>query len=941
MKAKYTALFSALVALGLTACSGPDTPSSTTQQTLSLAGDWQVKLDPQNKGVSENWAQSGFDGQKITLPGTLDDAKLGTKNPLKPEINNDVMAHLAREYEYIGAAWYQKDVTIPQDWQGDTVALELERVIWQSEVFVDGKSVGTQNSLVAAHNYDLTSFLSPGKHRITVRIDNGDKFPGINITSDKYPREPSQEMAHAYTNHTQIKWNGMLGDISLTASSANMADDVQVYPSLADNTITVTFDQKTPAAGKVAYTISNTDGTLVAEGEASNATVKDGKVSFTIAKPDGIALWDEFNPNVYQLAVNPANSDSDTPASATFGFREISEANGDLLLNGQRIFLRGNLDAAIFPLTGHPPMDKDGWLEILKQAKAYGLNHFRFHSWAPPAAAFEAADEVGFYYQVELPHWSLHVGADKATTDFLRAEGQRIIEEYGNHPSFIMMAMGNELEGDLDTLRSLVNHYKSQDSRHLYASTAFSFQKPSEQWPLNADEFYITQWTEKGWVRGQGIFNTHSPSFDKDYTDNAAYIGIPLISHEIGQYSVYPDMSEIPKYTGVLKPLNFIAIKEQLEQKGLIDLADKFTYASGKLAAILYKEEIERALKTPSFDGFQLLQLQDFPGQGTALVGLLNAFWGSKGVISAEEFRQFNSELVPLIRYSKAVYQSGETFEAAIEVANFFKDLKNQKLHWSVTDNTGTVVAQDDINNVDLTIGNNVALGNISLALDVKEARQMTVRVEVDGTNYKNTWSFWVYPQDVTTESNAVVSTTSFDAAEAALKQGKTVFLNPDYHSLQGTDGRFVPVFWSPVHFPNQPSTMGLLMDPKHPALAAFPTSSHTDWQWWDMTIQSKSIEVDESQVTPIIRVIDNFVTNRHLANVVEAKVGKGKLVFSSIDLTNNLDSRPAARQLKHSLLAYMQSDAFAPEKTVTIDALKALQSSDESKSFKTNDIYD
>lgn len=938
MKKRYNTLFSALLALGMTACGTTnDTPS---QQSLSLAGEWQVKLDPNNVGNSENWAQTAISGQAISLPATLDDAQIGTKNTREPAINNYVLSHLTREYEYIGVAWYQKEVTIPDNWQGNTIELELERVIWESEVFVDGKSVGKQDSLIASHNFDLTPYLTPGKHVITVRIDNGDQHPEINITSDKYPLESSQQMAHAYTNHTQIKWNGMLGDIELTAHTANTPDDLQVYPNLQDNSIAVSFTQATPAAGEVAYTISTTDGKVVAEGTATNATVTEGKVSFTITKPEGVELWDEFNPNVYELAVNPANSGSATPVAATFGFREVSQANGDLLLNGQRIFLRGNLDAAIFPLTGHPPMDKEGWLEILKQAKAYGLNHFRFHSWAPPAAAFEAADEIGFYYQVELPHWSLIVGEDADATDFLRREGQRIIEEYGNHPSFIMMAMGNELEGDLETLSNLVKEYKAQDGRHLYASTAFSFQKPQEQWPLAVDEYYITQWTEKGWVRGQGIFNTNSPSFDKDYTENAEYISVPLVSHEIGQYSVYPDMSEIPKYTGVLKPLNFMAIKQQLEEKNLIDLADEFTYSSGKLAAILYKEEIERALKTPSFDGFQLLQLQDFPGQGTALVGLLNAFWGSKGVISAEEFREFNSELVPLIRYSKAVYENGESFDASIEVANFFKDLSNQKIHWSITDTAGTVVAQDDINGVDLTIGNNVELGTISYKLDVDQAEQMTVKVSLDGTDYKNTWSFWVYPQDVATESDAIVSTTSFDEAEAALKQGKTVFLNPDFNSLTGVDGRFVPVFWSPVHFPNQPSTMGLLMDPEHAALAKFPTDSHTDWQWWDLAIKSKSVEVNEEQVTPIIRVIDNFVTNRHLANVVEAKVGKGKLVFSSIDLTNDLANRPAARQLKHSILEYMQSDAFAPSKTVELDALKALQTSEAQESFETNDIY-
>lgn len=939
MKKRHNTLFSALLALGMTACG--TTNNIQVQHSISLAGDWQVKLDPQNVGGNENWAKSGFIGQNIALPGTLDDAQIGTKNTREPAINNYVLSHLTREYEYIGTAWYQKEVTIPENWQGDSIELEIERVLWESEVFVDGTSVGKQDSLIASHNFDLSPYLTPGKHLITVRIDNGDKHPEINITSDKYPLESSQQMAHAYTNHTQIKWNGMLGDIELTATSGNLPDNLQVYPNLSDRTITVSFAQKTPVAGNVAYTISKSNGTVVAEGIATNAKITKGKVTFSIAKPDGVELWDEFNPNIYELAVNPANSGSDTPVAATFGFREVSQANGDLLLNGHRIFLRGNLDAAIFPLTGHPPMDKAGWAEILKQAKAYGLNHFRFHSWTPPAAAFEAADEAGFYYQIELPHWSTKAGENKSATDFLRREGQRIIEEYGNHPSFIMMAMGNELEGDLNTLRSLVNDYKAQDNRHLYASTAFSFQKPQDQWPLDVDDYYITQWTEKGWIRGQGIFDTQSPSFDKDYTDNAEYINIPLISHEIGQYSVYPDMSEIPKYTGVLKPLNFIAIKEQLEEKNLIKLADEFTYSSGKLAAILYKEEIERALKTPSFDGFQLLQLQDFPGQGTALVGLLNAFWGSKGVISAEEFREFNSELVPLIRYSKAVYENNEIFEASIEIANFFKALPDQKIHWSITDAADVVVAQNDINAIDLIIGNNVKLGKISMDLSgIEQAEHMTVKVSLDGTDYQNTWSFWVYPQLSATESDAVVSTTSFDEAEVALKQGKTVFLNPDFNSLIGVDGRFVPVFWSPVHFPNQPSTMGLLIDPKHSALAKFPTESHTDWQWWDLAIKSKSVEVNEEHVTPIIRVIDNFVTNRHLANVVEAKVGKGKLLFSSIDLTTDLENRPAARQLKHSLLEYMQSPAFAPTKTVELNMLRKLQTREEQGSFKTKDIY-
>ena len=118
---------------------------------------------------------------------------------------------------------------------------------------------------------------------------------------------------------------------------------------------------------------------------------------------------------------------------------------------------------------------------------------------------------------------------------------------------------------------------------------------------------------------------------DKDFRASVDGMEVPTVTHEVGQYSVYPDLSEIAKYTGTLLPLNFMAVRNDLEKKGRLDKASAYLQASGKLAAILYKEEVERALKTPGISGFQLLDLHDFPGQGTALVGLLNAFWGEQG----------------------------------------------------------------------------------------------------------------------------------------------------------------------------------------------------------------------------------------------------------------------------------------------------------------------
>lgn len=890
--------------------------TSSSLKEIKLEGNWIVKLDSMNVGMDEAWAEKTMDGTQIKLPGTLDDAGLGTKNTLKPAMDNNILGNLTRKHNYIGAAWYQKEVVIPNNWEGKKLELELERVIWESKLFIDGKLIGKNESLIAPHRYNITTVLTPGKHTITIRIDNSNLYPLINVQGTRYPNPVNQDMAHAYTNHTQIKWNGIIGDIKLTASETAMVENLQVYSNVADGTIKATFKSNTSSESELKYQISTTDGSVITEG-----IIEKGAEQIILPTPDGIELWDEFNANLYYFKVTAGTEET----TVRFGYSQIQGKDAVLTLNGKRIFLRGNLECVIFPLTGHPPMEKEDWVTLIAQAKAYGLNHLRFHSWCPPKAAFEAADEAGFYYQVELPHWSLHFGEDQNTTRFLMEEADKILTEYGNHPSFVLMALGNELQGDAGLMNSSVAALREKDNRHLYMTTTYSFQYPLGVIAQPEDDYFVTQQTDKGWVRGQGIFNAESPNFTEDYTATGEHVPVPLISHEIGQYSVYPDMSEIEKYTGVLTPLNFMAVRDELKKNGLMDFAGDFTYASGKLAAMLYKEEIERALKTPSFDGFQLLQLQDFPGQGTALVGLLNAFWESKGVISASEFRKFNSELVPLIRFEKAVYENGETFTASMEIANFYKEMKGQTLNWSITNEAGVKVTEGTQNNVDLHLGNNGNLGNIEFEVKVDKAEKLMINLALSGTEYENSWPVWVYPKKVKVNSDMVVVTESLKQAVQALNEGKTVLLNPDYNSLKGITGRFVPVFWSPVHFPNQPSTMGLLIDEKHAAFNDFPTSKYTEWQWWDLCIQSKSMIIDSLNVTPIVRVIDNFVTNHHLANVFEAKAGKGKLVFSSIDLVNNLDERPVARQLRSSLLKYMESDAFNPSGSVRISELNFL----------------
>lgn len=901
---------------------------SREKTVMDISGEWTVQLDSTDSGLKNGWQNMSFK-QLMKLPGTTDDAGLGVPNKLKLGLEKLQMSHLTRKNSYLGAAWYSREISVPNNWKGKEFILKLERVIWKTNVWIDGNELpAEQNSLIAPHYFDLTKYLTAGKtHRITIRVDNRKLF---DISVDN--------MAHAYTNETQIIWNGIIGKMEIEAFDAVRIANVQVKPEISTGTakVKVTLNNSTKSTkGILSITAVNKKTKISVAKLQKEIQIKTGEsiveADYNMGKD--LKLWSEFSPELYELKTELKAGKNNSEASVDFGMRSFSRKGSVLTINEQPVFLRGTLECDIFPLTGHPPMDKEGWRKVFGTAKDWGLNHLRFHSWCPPQAAFEVADEMGFYLQVELPVWSLKIGQDQKTTDFLYAEAQRMINEYGNHPSFCMWSMGNELQGDMTVLTKLMNSLRAKDDRHLYTTTSFTFEKGHGDWPEPEDDFFITQWTKKGWVRGQGVFNSESPTFNKDYVASVEGMTVPLVTHEIGQYAVYPKIDEISKYTGVLEPINFKSVKEDLERKGLISKAADYTKASGKLAVILYKEEIERALKTAGISGFQLLDLHDFPGQGTALVGLLDAFWDSKGLISAEDFRQFSAPVVPLLRFSKAAYTNDESFTASLDISNYSDAvLKDQEIEWSINDGN-TVVASGNTKAV-VSIGYNHKLLDVNETLQkIIKATKLTVTVNLKGTNYKNQWNIWVYPQKQVIDYGKVVYTRSLDEAYKLLKAGKKVLLNPDWKKIKGIEGKFVPVFWSPVHFPKQAGTMGMLCNPSHKALADFPTDMNTDWQWWDLNVNSTTLITDAIEGgNPIVEMVDNFANNRKLASLFEGSVGTGKLVIASFDLAADLDKRPVAKQMLISILKYMNSESFNPIAIKNPEILKSVLTEQKQK---------
>jgi hypothetical protein len=412
---------------------------------------------------------------------------------------------------------------------------------------------------------------------------------------------------------------------------------------------------------------------------------------------------------------------------------------------------------------------------------------------------------------------------------------------------------------------------------------------------------------------------------------------VPVISHEIGQWCVYPNLAERAKYTGYLKARNFDIFADSLAASGMADQAPAFLHASGKLQTLLYKEDIESALRTPGMGGFQLLDLHDFPGQGTALVGVLDPFWDPKGYVTAGAFRRFSGETVPLARLDRRVFTTAESLEADIEIAHFGPGpLAGARPVWRLADEDGRAVARGALPGRDVPVDNAVALGHLSLRLaKLKAPGRYRLVVGLDGTPFENDWDVWVYAPRVDTSVPAGVTVVRAldEAAEARLRAGGRVVLlvPPDRvrgDALGKVELGFSSIFWNTAWTSRQaPHTLGVVVDPKHPAFAAFPTEGHSNWQWWYLVARAGAMILDglPGELRPTVQVIDDWFTNRKLGLVFEARVGEGRLLVTSIDLERDLATNPVARQMRLSLLRYAASDRFAPPVALSADAVRAL----------------
>lgn len=872
--------------------------------SIDLSGKWRYETDLADIGISEKFYERKLKHENFTLPGDACLNKVGRKFEPFTELSYEAVRALRPAFEYVGALWLQRDFILPEEYEDKYITLFLERVNIASDLWIDG--VKTDRRIIeitTPHIYNLTGRIKSGLHTITLRIDNRNL---LNIDG----------MASGYSVDTQSIWNGIIGKIELRCEEIFHMSNIQVFPDEKSVHIKLTAHSdclKPNDRRSVTFELfaAAPDGSML-KIKKYNAVLYNKKqiihLDYPIKKPE---YWDEFNPAMYTMHLKMMHENTVDEKNVQFGMRTISVKGHDFVLNGKKIALRGTLDCGIYPITGYPPTDLDTWLKTFRTVKEYGLNHVRFHAWCPPDIAFTAADMTGIYVLAEMPLWlnvdvcALSTGDDPIHKAYFHNEAMNISETFGNHPSFIMFSNGNELLGDFEMLEHITTQIKALDNRRLYTLTS-NFDRPVTP----ADDYLSAFETAGHRVRVQVFHDVVSEHTRLSYDEAVKDTDRPIVSFEVGQYCVYPDVDSISDYTGNMLPANFEFIKQEMIKHNVYHMLHHYKDASGHFAALMYKEDIEASLRTHHMGGFELLGLSDYTGQGTATIGLLDVFWNSKNIITPGQFREFCSPVVPLMKADR-IFCNTDKFKADFDLYDYGEEkIKRPVFNLSLY-NGDTKIYETE-----------TRAKSVSFPLDFITKPSMIKAVLTIG-EYKNSWNIFVYPKEQTKCSLPVIDRIDDEFRSITENGGKAVFIMSDENLKHPIEGLFKPAFWSPAHFPSN-RACGLICDSTHRIFDSFPTESYADFQWKHPIDNSVSADVScmHEDFRYIIEPVPNFYSNIRRSPLFEARIGKADILFCGFDLNIK---KPAMQALKNSIYKYVSSDNFAPEQTISSDELKKL----------------
>jgi len=887
---------------------------SKLRQTISLDGEWDFAVDPQQQGEKEHWYRPDVplpDAMKIKVPGCWEAQSVGGEGAsvsVTPEQRNRPLRG-----SYVGTAWYKKRVTIPPEWRGKELWLKFGGVHAQGWFWANGTFLSHDACYCGTYKYRVTDLVgADGSLVIAAKVRND---------------VPSGKGLFGWIH----RFGGLYRSVELDATPPVLVDYAYVQGDPDAKTAAVHVTLRSAAADaqpvEVDVTIATLDGRQAGR-TSETVTIEGGQTSEVVitAALDPFEAWSPEHPHLYRadIVLKRDGGPSDGWVER-FGVRKWEVRGGEFFLNNRPHFVRGFGDDWVYPLTICSPASREVHREHLGLARKFGFNYVRHHTHCEIPEFFDAADELGIMVQPELPYYGARPSAAAEGWFRPKEDLRELVTHYRRYVSLSTYCGGNE------------GHMGSPIDKELYALAK----------ELDPTRLVLHQ---------DGGHNTPENS---DFGTGPAGIWKPQaggarawFAHEYLNLSVGFDPRLAWKYTGAqLPPVPMEPFLKGLEEAGLSiqwgnDLIDSGRY----LQRLWQKVGLESARLDPDCDGYIYWTMMDVGYYSDQ--GLLDQFWGVKKT-TPRFFRRFNSPTAVLAAHRQTpigadqrILAEGDTLQVDWWISHFGEaPLENAVLAWRV-ETDGRVLGRGRIEGVDAAVGDVKQVGAGSLAIeDIEKPVKARLIAGLENTAVENSWDLWLFPPlgpwkdagkglaasgdvysilksrypglvpaDESDAKDAAVLITSRlnPAAIKALGEGRSVLLV----SLQGPAPGVAPGWWS---MSGQAGTV--IAD--HPAFGDFPHDGYLGHLFFRLL--NNTVRCRDEQYRGVEKLMVTCGRDGYLAHVFQARAGRGKLLACGLDvLSKNVESA----YLLDQFIRYVRSARFDPQGEYNLQsALEHLES--------------
>lgn len=925
------------VLVGLISLTQAAEPGS--RPVLNLDGVWHFATDPDRVGEKEQWFRPDANwpvmprpgdapeaNGSIRVPGIWDNQGYGTETPKV-------------RHNFVGLGWYRRTIAVPADWAGRRVFLSIGGVHRYAKVWVNGHYLGEHIGYLSEFEFDVTEQVKPGQTAtVIIQVDSKQRWEVDTLFG-----------APDLADYMDVAWGGIWGHVRLEGRAPVWLSDLFLQPSVRESTCTASavLQGEAGQARSVKLEVLDRSGKVAGQAQrrlepplTSGATVQ-----ATAAIP-GAELWSPDQPALYRARLTLLGSDGPLDQiEGRFGMRELRLDGPYVLLNGKRLFLRGYGDDHIYPEQMAMPADKELHLQRLRLIKSYGFNHVRHHSTIMPPEYYDACDEVGIMPTAEFPiaydsflpggeNWKKNVRPDTdagPAWETYKREWAAAIKRHRNHPSIFAWVMGNELWNGIPLRHEFRRIARELDPARPFADT----DGVTEMWQHIFDPKNDRDTLDLYFL----MFDVGRNPLDLPDKFKSPRPIKPIISHESGNYVTFSRPDGADAFQHSIKPFWMTDGRTKLERLGLLGEAPQWAAKSDRLYLLLHKTNLEALRKNPFISGYHWWLFQDY---WTTANGLVDHNFRPK-VITIEEVRRFNNDVVLLQTGMDLTYRGGSALKTKLLVSNFSSEsLGEGQCSWQVLAD-GRVIAQEQSEAVRVGQGELAEVAQVEATLpEVAAPTRLELRAELYGSpgaalqRWQNDWTAWVYPRSnrppaesvpvygsaaqlkrwpdlgiapipkgATLPSRAVYLTARLDRRIlAAVERGASLVLLQGGRVFNSRPLTYRSSWWKAGDDLNANLCGTFVYD--HPVTRQMAPDGWCDAGWFDLIEGGRKIVLEGFPARPhvIIRALPSLQAVQDEALLFEVGLGEGSMLVSGFN-HERAKVRPESDWLLRKMLAH------------------------------------